>query len=140
MIAIRLLKDRTCKDCTHQVEWGCTAKRWRTPDKDEPDGPENWVNPSYLPQTVLGEDTFSCPRQTLREDARQWAVILRYYGLYKKGFLPDEGPVTSQSNKLMEIFRALDDGNYLVDQEETKRAERRQNRSSEGRNNGRASR
>jgi hypothetical protein len=73
----------------------------------------------------MGETTYACPRQHLRENPYYWGKILKYYGYYKKGFFPDEGGVSSQCNKAMEIFRILDDANVQCDKVEDERRMRR---------------
>ena len=128
MIAIRLLRERQCDTCSRQTEWGCTAKRWRFPEEGEPDSPENWVDPAAMPQTVMGEDNYACPRQHLKENPRFWAWLLKYYGFYKRGHLPDVGAVSSQSNRAMELFRVLDEANILVDEEEERRSRQKSQR------------
>jgi len=122
------MPERKCESCTRQKEWGCEAKRWRHPKPGEPDGPENWVKPAYLPVTLDGEETWACPRQHLRENPHYWAKILKLYGMYRKGFLPDKGAVVDQSNRAIEIFQILDDANAQCDQEESRRDSMKRNR------------
>ncbi|MEJ6846754.1 hypothetical protein [Sinorhizobium fredii] len=112
------MPERACEGCTRQSEWGCTAKRWRTPEHDEPDGPENWINPAHLPLTLMGEEIWACPRQPLREEPLKWAWMLKFYGMYRKGHLPNVGAIADQSNKAIEIFRILDHLNDACDREE----------------------
>lgn len=123
------MPERNCVGCKRQDEWGCTAKRWRDPKQGEPDGPENWLNPAYLPITLMGEDVFACPRQTLKEAPYYWAWLLKFYAMYRKGHLPDKGSVLDQSNKAVELFRILDDVNEQCDraEREVERARRNQN-------------
>lgn len=125
------MPERQCSSCTRQKEWGCTAKRWRTPDPNDPDdmdGPENWVNPSHIVQEFDGEQLYSCPRQTLRENAWDWNRLLMLYGMYTKGHLPNAGAVVDQSNLLIQAFRILDDANAECDQELQAQERKRQNR------------
>lgn len=128
MTAIRLLPDRKCDGCRRQAEWGCTAERWRWPDEGEVDGPQNWVNPAHLPSTLGDEESYACPRQHIRENPQLWALILKYYGMFRKGFLPNVGAIADQSNKAIEVFRILDDANDACDAEEARRAKEKQNR------------
>lgn len=127
------MRDRSCVGCTKQDEYGCTAVRWKQPDADEPDGPENWVRPAQMPTNIDGEEVWHCPRQTLHQNPQYWGHILKYYGMYKKGFLPDTGAISDQSNKAIEVFRALDDANDLCEAEENKRVQAQRNRQSSGR-------
>lgn len=115
-MAIRLMPDRECQGCVQQDEFGCFAKKWREPEPDE--DPRNaWVNPAHIPITLDGEEFYACPRQTLREDPREWGHLLRYYGFYLKGFLPQPGSIIDQSNCLMEAFRVLDAVNAECDEQ-----------------------
>ena len=125
------MPERQCVGCTRQKEWGCTAKRWRTPDPEEMDGPENWVNPAYLPVTLDGEDTYACPRQHLRENPAAYGKLWFLYGHYKKGHLPDRGGIVDQSNVLMQLFRVLDTANEDIDRAEEE--ERRKKEARRGR-------
>lgn len=120
------MPERQCNGCKRQKEWGCFAKRWRTPDPDEEDGPENWIEPSHLVNEFDGEMIFSCPRQTVRERAWDWNRLLMLYGMYSKGHLPNAGAVVDQSNVLIQAFRILDDANAECDQELAEKEKRRQ--------------
>ncbi len=80
------------------------------------DGPENWVNPAYLPITVKGEEMYACPRQTLHEQPEVWNRLFLYFQMFKNGFLPDAGAVVDQSNVLLEMLRIMDDENVNCDQ------------------------
>jgi len=122
------MPERQCGGCKRQKEWGCTAKRWRTPLPDEADGPENWINPSHIQNEFDGEMLFSCPRQTLHEQPTDWSRLLLFYGMFGKGHLPDKGAVVDQSNVLVQAFRILDEANADCDKEEADRATRRRNR------------
>lgn len=123
---------RDCQGCRHQREWGCEARRWRTPPEGEEDGPENWVDPAHLPLTLLSQNIWSCPRQHIRENPAFWATVLKFYGMYKRGFLPDRGAVVDQSNRTIELFRVLDQANDLCDQEEEKKRQIQRNRQNRG--------
>lgn len=70
-----------------------------------------------MPIEVGGEQSYACPRQTLRERAGDWNRLLMFYSLYLKGFLPDQGAVIDQSNVLMEAFRLIDEANAEADKE-----------------------
>ncbi|CAA2141472.1 hypothetical protein [Hyphomicrobium sp. ghe19] len=122
------MPERQCGTCTRQKEWGCTAKRWRTPDPGEDDGPENWIRPSHLVNEFDGEQLYSCPRQTLREEPQSWSRLLMLYGMYLKGHLPNAGAVVDQSNVLIQSFRILDEANAECDQELAEQERRRQSR------------
>ena len=119
------MPERDCQGCTKQKQWGCTAIRWKMHSPFEPDHPNYWIRPAALPLTILGETTYACPRKHLRENQSYWAIILKYYGMYKKGFLPERGSIADQSNKAIEIFRVLDEVNYQCDREEDDRRNRR---------------
>ena len=41
--------------------------------------------------------------------------MLLYYGMYRKGHLPQVGAVMDQSNKAIELFRVLDEINFECD-------------------------
>lgn len=121
------MPERKCESCTRQKEWGCHARPYTVKTDD---GPEEvrWHNPAWLPVTVLGEETWACPRQHIRENPGYWATILKFYGMYRKGFLPDRGAIVDQSNKAIEVFRVLDYANEECDREEAKREKERRNR------------
>jgi len=89
-----------------------------------------WHKPAQLPITLLGEDIWACPRQHIRENPFYWAAILKYYGMYRKGFLPSAGGIADQSNKAIEVFRILDDANDACDREELNREKERKARES----------
>jgi hypothetical protein len=80
----------------------------------------------------MGEETFACPRQHLKENPAYWATILKFYGMFRKGHLPGRGAIVDQSNKAIEVFRILDDANDACDHEEARRAREQQNRHSRG--------
>jgi len=124
LAAIRLLPERQCHKCKRQKDWGCESER-------VPSGPEDhtatqdengewwgWKNPSHLPLSVDGEETWACPRQDLKRRPREWNTMLFYYGFYKqKGLLPQPGAIMDQSNKAMSVFRVFDDINSECDEQ-----------------------
>ncbi len=118
------MPERNCDGCKKKDLWGCTAFRWRHPEEGEPDHPDNWVRPAAHPVTVLGETMYCCPRQHLFQNPQYWGWTLKFYGLFKKGFLPSEGGVLAQSNKALEVFRILDDANDQCDRAEEEKAKR----------------
>lgn len=118
------MRERQCHGCTKQVEWGCFATRIPASD----DGEEQWLRPAHLPITFMGEETWACPRQHIRQNPIFWAKILKFYGMYKKGHLPDRGAVVDQSNRAIEIFNILDDANEDCDREEEAQEKAKRNR------------
>lgn len=122
------MPERQCASCNRQDEFGCEAKRWRQPDKDEGDGPENWVKPAYMAVSVGDDESYACPRQTIREQPRDWNRLLMFYGMYAKGHLPNSGAVVDQSNVLIEAFRILDDANAECDRIQQENERRKRNR------------
>lgn len=122
------MPERNCVGCTKQELWGCTAKRWKDHPPNEPDHPGNWVAPAQHPVTLMGETFYSCPRQHMRENPGYWGWMLKFYGLYKKGFLPSTGGILEQSNKAIEVFRVLDDANDQCDRAEAEKQRAQQNR------------
>jgi hypothetical protein len=124
------MPERQCNGCKRRVEWGCEAERHFS-SKDnkaaQPDKNGNWwvwSKPANLPMVVDGEESYACPRQDLMRHPMEWHRMLLFYGLYKKGHLPERGSVLDQSNRAVEIFRILDDVNFECDQavEEERRA------------------
>lgn len=113
------MPERKCVGCTQQEEWGCKARKVREPiDENEKLQPDKfWVFPAYLPVEIDGEEIFNCPRQSLNEMPKEWNRLLKFYGMYKQGFLPDEGPVVHQSNVLVEAFRLMDIVNSEADEQ-----------------------
>ncbi len=122
------MPERQCDGCKKKDTWGCTAIRLRHPEPGEPDLPRNWLRPAAQPVTVMGETTYACPRQHIHENPRLWAWMLKFYGLYKRGFLPGGGGVLSQSNKALEVFRILDDANDQCDRAEAEKLKKQQAR------------
>lgn len=109
------MPERSCVGCKSQREWGCYAKKYREelPGEDPADA---WVDPAFLPLEIDGDENhFACPRQPLKEDPYGWKRTLLYYGMYQKGFMPQEGAVMDQSNRAIEVFRILDTVNQEVD-------------------------
>lgn len=93
----------------------------------------SWHKPAQTPLGVHGEDIYCCPRQDLRERPLEWAAILKFYGMYKNGYLPDRGSVVDQSNKAVELFRLIDDANGECDKAEDEDRKRNANRPGVGR-------
>lgn len=125
------MPERSCDGCRRQEEWGCHARPYRTVGEDGEEAVE-WLRPAHLPVTVLGKESWACPRQHLRQNPFYWAAILKFYGMYRRGHLPDRGAVVDQSNKAIEVFRVLDDANDACDREEAARARAREQRSRAG--------
>jgi len=112
------MPERKCDACRRQTEWGCEAKPYTAIDAK---GREEvrWFKPAHLRLSVEGvEEFWACPRQSIREMPHEWNRLLTLYAMYRKGFLPDRGAVVDQSNRLVEIFRILDDVNAQCDREE----------------------
>lgn len=123
-----MAKERQCSGCTKQDEWGCRAVRWREPEKGKPDHPSNWIRPAKVAINVDGEYTYACPRQPLMEEPEFWSSLLKYYGMFKRGFLPDEGAVSAQSNRAITLFDILDAANNDCDDALREQEARRKNR------------
>ena len=132
------MPERQCEGCKRQKDWGCEAERFPAKKTDpgaRPDPNGNWwrwTNPSTLPMTVDGEESFACPRQDIRLRPQAWQRMLLFYGFYKKGHLPQAGAIMDQANKAIEVFRVFDDVNSEVDkalhdQETAKQARARGN-------------
>lgn len=126
------MPERNCVGCTKQKMWGCTAKRWREHPPHEPDQPGNWIDPAAHPVQLMGETTYACPRQHIRENPGYWGWLLKFYGFYKKGFLPGPGSLLDQSNKALEVFRILDDANDQCDRAEAEKEKARANKRPNG--------
>jgi len=113
-MALRLMPERDCTTCTlkQQEEWGCYASK-----KTTTDGRTVWVRKAKQPLKVDGEDSWACPRQPIRERPQWWNMTLNYYGMFKKGHLPDQGGVSDQSHAAIRIFSVLDSANAECDRE-----------------------
>lgn len=123
------MPERTCQGCRNQARWGCEAERIKEPEPGEFDDPvENWRDPAQDPVSINGEDSYACPRQTLRREPRAWSKLLLLYGMYSKGHLPDRGAVVDQSNSLLEAFRIIDDVNAECDKIQSDRDKARRAR------------
>lgn len=126
------MPERDCRTCKRKEEWGCEAKPYTVIDENGNEQVE-WLNPAHLPVTILGEESWACPRQSLRENPKEWSRLLMLYGFYQKGHLPDAGSVVDQSNSLLETFRIMDDANALCDQAQAERKQRHNARQAGGR-------
>jgi len=121
------MPERKCHACTRQKEWGCTAQKVLSDQKDHTaekgaDGKWwGWKNPSHMPMQIDGETIWCCPRRDIRDKGREWAHMLMYYGHYQKGFLPQAGSIVDQSNYAMEAFRVLEQVNAECDEAENDR-------------------
>jgi hypothetical protein len=100
VVALVLLGERDCAVCNRQDEWGCHARR-------NDDG--SWERKAALPLRIDHEEVFRCPRRPIKDDPGYWRRLLFFYGMFKKGHLPDPGAVSEQSNKAMQLFALLDD-------------------------------
>ena len=120
MVALMLLAERDCAVCNRQAEWGCHARQ---------DADGSWQNPAALPLRIDHEEVFRCPRRPIKDDPDYWRRLLFFYGMYKKGHLPDPGAVSEQSNKAMQLFGLVDDAVALCQQELAARDRQRQGKS-----------
>lgn len=126
------MPERQCNGCTNQAAWGCKAvclPSTADDPKATPDGKGGyvlWLNPAYMPLTLDNEETYACPRQDLHEHGYAWHRMLLFYGMYRKGHLPQPGAVMDQSNKAVELFRILDDVNHDCDRVEQTEQKKRQ--------------
>ena len=116
------MPERQCVGCKRQAEWGCEAEKYPTTSND-PQATQDtkgnwwrWNKPSLLPMTVDGEESWACPRQDLKRRGPEWHRMLLYYGMYRKGHLPQPGAVMDQANKAIELFRVFDDVNAECDE------------------------
>ncbi|MCA1775267.1 MAG: hypothetical protein LC676_06560 [Loktanella sp.] len=130
------MPERDCATCTRQKEWGCFAEYIDRVDEhgdpvlDQEGNPvRDLVNGADLPLTIDGEDTWACPRQTIRENPRTWGRLLMFYGMFTRGHLPDAGAVVDQSAPLMEAIRVIDDANKRCDQALQEQEQRRKSQS-----------
>lgn len=117
------MPERQCLGCKNQQAWGCTARKVR-PTREDEEERDTWENPAALPLDVDGEEIWNCPRQHLLEDPKFYSVALKFYAMYKSGFLPQAGAVCDQSNKAIELFRVLDDVNAMCDHEQLEEVKR----------------
>ena len=119
MVALMLLAERDCAVCNRQAEWGCHARQ-------NADG--SWQNQAALPLRIDHEEVFRCPRRPIKDDPAFWTRLLFYYGMFKKGHLPDPGAVSEQSARAMQLFALVDDAVALCQQELAARDRQRQGR------------
>jgi len=126
------MPERKCQGCTKQTEWGCTAKPHLVYDPEtdalvcnEDGSPKiTWSNPARVPEIFDDEETYACPRQTLKENPRQWSQLLMFFSMFKDGFLPQRGAVVDQSNKAIETLTVMNTVNQECDEELAERARR----------------
>lgn len=114
------MPERQCAGCKNQDVWGCYATPYKVVDKEGVERTE-WHQPAGMPLDLLGEETWACPRQPLREEPRAWGKLLKLYAFYRKGHLPDRGAVVDQANGLLEMFRIMDDANGQCDEAQTEK-------------------
>ena len=122
------MPERECSGCKSRKCGGARPDAGALPGPESRKVQTNWVNPAQHPVMVMGETSYACPRQHIHQNAAYWAWMLKFYGFYKKGFLPSSGGLLDQSNKAVEIFRVLDDANDQADREEEARARAKRNR------------
>jgi hypothetical protein len=117
------MPERQCSGCQQQEEWGCKARKLRptAPDEQEVD---TWENPAWMPLDIDGQEIWNCPRQHLLADPGYYQTALKYYSMFKAGFLPQRGAVADQSNKAVDLFRILDEVNALCDHEKLEEVRR----------------
>jgi len=117
-----LLPERDCSRCTRQVEWGCYAEPERDLDTNEvvrdEDGEVVWRDPAVTPVEVDDELQWQCPRRPVLDDPSYWRDLLFYYGEYRNGRLPDDGPVTAQSNRGLRLMQSAEAARAGCDQRE----------------------
>jgi hypothetical protein len=101
------MPERQCSGCTNQVAWGCDAEPYDFL-KEDGEVEVRWMNAANGFVQLNGEDLKACPRQHLKRNPQLWSRMFLFYGMYKQGFLPDQGAVVDQSNFAMEVFRAMD--------------------------------
>lgn len=132
------MPERKCEGCKRQIEWGCTAKPHLQmnedgfPVLDPKTGKQvvNWSNPARIPEIFDDEEVYCCPRQTLRENPREWSWLLMFYAMFKEGFLPQHGAVVDQSNKAIEVMNLMNVVNQECDDELSIRERQKNNRGS----------
>lgn len=134
------MPERKCEGCKRKDEWGCEAKPHTVTDEDG--NPKydkagrpvlKWTKPARIPEMFDGEETYACPRQTLKENARSWSRLLMYYAAYKDGFLPQAGAVIDQSNAAMEALNVMNATNQECDDEINEKSRLKSNPSPYGR-------
>ncbi len=76
---------------------------------------------------IDGEEHRRCPRRPILEDPGHYADIFYLYRQSKEGYLPEDGGLSNQPAKLMELFRETDAALRKVEQhkEEQEAAKRR---------------
>ena len=113
MVALTLLQERDCAVCTRKADWGCDARlnpaALAPGEPLDPSRPELWQDRAFMPIRIDDEEVWRCPRRPVKDDPVYWQRLLFYYGMFKKGHLPDPGAVSEQSNKAMQLFALLDD-------------------------------
>jgi len=108
VVALMLLQERDCAVCNRQAEWGCHARQ---------SADASWERKAALPLRIDHEEVFRCPRRPIKDDPAFWRRLLFYYGMFKKGHLPDPGAVAEQSARAMQLFGLLEDAVAMCQQE-----------------------
>lgn len=91
MLAVSLLPERDCATCTvHQKRnWGC---------EDD----------AEVPLDMEGEEVWRCPRRFFLDNTAYVSELLWLYGQWQKGFMPEEGGISSQPHKLVRSVKIID--------------------------------
>ena len=76
---------------------------------------------------IDGEEQRRCPRRPILEDPGYYADIFYLYRQSKAGYLSEDGGLSNQPAKLMELFREIETAQYKIEQhkEEQEAAKRR---------------
>ncbi len=106
------MPERDCAKCKRQAEWGCNAK--------QAEG-GTWTNKALIPLKIDEEDWWGCPRRPIKDDPALWSELMFHYGMFKKGFLPDDGSPSAQAYRGIQLLRALEVAFY--DAQESKSQE-----------------
>jgi hypothetical protein len=124
------MPERKCVGCKKQEIWGCEAKPHPAFDNEsgepiiDPKTQQQkvvWSKPARIPEIFDDEETFACPRQTLKENPQEWNKLLIFFAMFKEGFLPQAGAIADQSNRAMEILQILNTTNQECEDELMKR-------------------
>lgn len=83
---------------------------------------------SPRPLFIDGQELWRCPRRPFLEETGLYSQLFWFYKQFLNGFLPEDGGLNSQPNKLMEAFHII--ANAVADGEREKKEmeRRRQNR------------
>ena len=83
---------------------------------------------TIVPVSIMGEDSYRCPRRPILEDSAAFSYYLRLYRQYRQGTMPEPGGMLEQCALTMDIFSVLDQVYYEVEKHQAEERHKERNR------------